>query len=72
VLMEGARRGESESLRWLVHVRFDWEMRTDVIAPELHARSRLQGSERATSSIERPLKRSPSQTAMTSTSSRRR
>ena len=43
VLMEGARRGESECLRCLVHVRFDWGMRTDVITPELHARSRLQG-----------------------------
>lgn len=43
VLMEGARRGESDSLRWLVHVRLDWGMRTDVIAPELHGRSRLHG-----------------------------
>jgi hypothetical protein len=43
VLLGGARNGEPESLRWLVRVRLDPAMRTDVIAPELHEESRFKG-----------------------------
>jgi hypothetical protein len=42
-LLAGARRGEPESLRLLAHVRLDWAMRTDVIAPQLHDESRAMG-----------------------------
>jgi hypothetical protein len=43
VLIAGARQGDPESLRWLVHATLADDMRTDVIAPQLHARSRPAG-----------------------------
>jgi hypothetical protein len=42
-LLAGARTGDPEALRWLVHVTLNDDARTDLIAPELHARSHEAG-----------------------------